>query len=114
MENRVEWLEPSHNLRGLDREQLIADLANALRGRVESAFLFGSYAKGDYRPDSDIDLILVVTTNDNFVLRPLKFNDLLGVFPRIDMFVYTPKEFQSALQQPSFVSDQSRHWRQLI
>jgi predicted nucleotidyltransferase len=36
----------------------------ALNTKIESIFLFGSWAYGDPKPDSDIDIYLVIPDND--------------------------------------------------
>lgn len=42
------------------RPRLIRDLRKLLKGKVVSAGLFGSFAKGSIRADSDIDVLVVV------------------------------------------------------
>ncbi len=110
----IEWLKPEENLRIVDREQIISRLRSALSTRVESAYLFGSYARQDFRPDSDLDLIIVVKTDTSFPQRAALFEDLKTIFPRIDFFVYTPEEFETGLKEASFISDQSNSWIQLV
>ena len=41
---------------GTLREQLLADL----KGRIHSIVLFGSVARGEARPDSDIDFLIII------------------------------------------------------
>ena len=40
---------------------------------IEQVFLYGSYAKGNYREDSDIDVVIVVNnlSGDFFSIHPL-------------------------------------------
>ena len=40
--------------------ELKRELAGALGPRLEAAYLFGSRARGEARPDSDIDVLVVV------------------------------------------------------
>jgi len=77
------------------------DLSARLAGRVQRAYVFGSYATGDFRPGSDIDLILVAETNLPFVERPGLFNDLYELFPQLDILVYRPEEFEAQLEKPA-------------
>jgi uncharacterized protein len=60
------------------REQLLAELAalqKPLRQRgVDSLALFGSFVRGDARPDSDVDVLIDVAPNVRFSLV-----DLVGV-----------------------------------
>jgi hypothetical protein len=65
-------------VRDISRDQLFAGL-RALRPHFERAgvthmALFGSRARGDNRPDSDVDLIVEVASNQKFSLL-----DLIGV-----------------------------------
>ncbi len=48
---------------------------------VESAYLFGSYVKGNYHKDSDIDLALVFSELDNSFLKQV---ELMKLGSRID------------------------------
>ena len=50
-------------------------LIKALSGRVQAAYVFGSYATGRQRPGSDLDLVLVVDTNRPFLERAWDFFD---------------------------------------
>lgn len=70
-------------MRNLDREQLIAELQR-LKPRFEHEgvthmALFGSRARRDNRPDSDIDLLIEVDNTKKFSLL-----DLAGVYGIIE------------------------------
>lgn len=88
-------------LAGVDR--LPADfeqnLCAKLSGRVERAYVFGSYGTADFRPGSDVDLILVVETSLPFVERPRLFDDLYQLHPRLDILVYTAEELKVQLAE---------------
>lgn len=62
----------------MTRDQAIAEIAlstEALRARgVEAAYLFGSTARGEARPDSDLDVFIDIAPNARFSLL-----DLAGV-----------------------------------
>ncbi|MCF7929634.1 MAG: nucleotidyltransferase domain-containing protein [Spirochaetales bacterium] len=88
-------------LRGLSKNGFIQEIRSLLRGRVESAWIFGSLAAGDFSRTSDIDLILVTETEVPFVLRPSLFEDLIDRFPALDLLVYTPQEFTRLISDPS-------------
>jgi len=77
--------------------KLCAMLAN----RVEAGYLFGSYGTPEFRPGSDIDLILVTQTDLPFVERPQLFNDLYQLYARLDLLVYLPEELEALLQETS-------------
>ncbi len=38
---------------------------------IKEAYLYGSYARGDYNEDSDVDILLTVDANDVSVLRKI-------------------------------------------
>lgn len=90
------WPESSGNLPPLDfRERLCA----RLRGRVDRAYLFGSYGTEAFHLGSDVDLILVVNTGLPFVERGRQFMDLYDLFPQMDILVYTADELETLLEE---------------
>ena len=61
-----------------------------------SAFIVGSRARGDYRVDSDIDIVLVIKGVErmNHLERIEFFSDILLEVPgEIEYRVYTPEEW---------------------
>lgn len=82
-------------------QRFIERLQEALEGRVEEAYLFGSLAEGTWDRDSDVDLILIVDTDIPFTQRAEAFFDLYELSPRIDLLVYTPNEFEQLKRQKS-------------
>ena len=54
--------ELEHHRTELNIEALVAYLA--AQPDVLAAYLFGSYARGDARPDSDVDLAVLLSTTD--------------------------------------------------
>ena len=50
--------------------ELRRQLARVLGARFEAAYLFGSRARGEERPDSDVDVLVVVR-------RPFDYGDLI-------------------------------------
>jgi len=86
---------------GMQPDEFIQKLCTILRGRVESAWLFGSFGSPAFGPQSDIDLILITPTKTPFVRRGEAFFDLLDIGPRIDILVYTPEEFSKLTSKPS-------------
>lgn len=87
------WRDP---IKGKTREEFINSLKNILHGRVESAYLFGSFAQGKTRAN-DIDIILIKDTTQNFVERSREFFDLYELACPIDILVYTKQEFENLL-----------------
>jgi predicted nucleotidyltransferase len=86
---------------GRTPEEYEAELKRLLAGRVQAAYLFGSYGTSEFGRDSDIDLILVVDTAEPFLDRPLEFPDLIDLVPSTDLLVYTPEEFANLTTDPS-------------
>jgi len=61
----------------------------------EKVILFGSHARGDATPESDLDLIVVMRTNLAFYQRPEQIMGFFGLrlWP-FDLFVLTPEEYR--------------------
>ena len=74
-------------------------LCEGLGLRLVAAYLVGSKARGDYRVDSDIDIVLVVDGVEslNQLQRIELFTGLLLEVPgEIEYRVYTPREWEEA------------------
>ncbi len=63
---------------------------------AEMIILFGSYAVGNYRKDSDVDLLIIKKTDEPFLERQKRARLLLRTTTPVDLFVLTPEEFESA------------------
>src|SRR5947209_10538830 len=79
----------------------------------EKVILFGSHAHGDARPDSDLDLIVVMKSDKPYLDRTVQVAQLF--IPRgwpMDMVVYTPDEWERDLEVigrlPSMIKDEYR------
>ena len=90
---------PVNKLTKARLQQVKRQLRKKLQGRVTSAFIFGSCSGYSFNISSDIDLIIIKKTNKSFTKRAEEFYDLLDVFPRIDILVYTPEEFERSSKQ---------------
>lgn len=44
--------------------QYVAELQKIYGKHLKSVILYGSYARGDFRPDSDIDIMILLDLND--------------------------------------------------
>jgi predicted nucleotidyltransferase len=68
---------------------------------VEACILYGSFVRGDYLPESDIDvLILVQTARKTFLKRTDAFRDFFLPLPMdVDLKVYTREEAEDMIQQ---------------
>jgi len=77
------------------QHHIISDLAEF---NPEKIILFGSYARGNWDEESDIDIIVVYRTEKKFMDRLeelyVKWN-----FPKaIDILAYTPDEFTEMMK----------------
>src|SRR5664279_90335 len=65
------------------------------RFEPEKIIIFGSYARGDAREDSDVDLLVVAETDLPVRERFPAIRSVLGDFPAaFDVFWKTPGEYQ--------------------
>ena len=60
----------------------------------EQVFLFGSWARGEADEVSDIDLIIIKPTDEDFFDRIRTVMRLLNHPGAVDVLVYTPEEFK--------------------
>ncbi len=60
---------------------------------LQCVILFGSQAREDYTPDSDLDLLIIGYFQKKFINRGVKIQDKYEGEPQLDVFFYTPKEF---------------------
>ena len=66
----------------------------------ERVILFGSHARGDASKGSDVDLLIVMETDDPVTRRALPIRKALWGFPfPKDILVRTPGEFEKAKDQ---------------
>lgn len=76
-------------------------IAEALQ--PEKIILFGSYAYGKPTPDSDVDLLVVVETNQSRIERYLAVSKCLRPRPfGVDIVVKTPDEIKRAIERGDF------------
>ena len=81
--------------------EVLDQVREYLRDRVKACYLFGSCAKGTFRVDSDIDLLIIAESSLPFIERLFTYEHLLDIFPRIDFFVYTEEEFSRHINNPT-------------
>jgi len=68
--------------------------------------VFGSAAKGNVGPYSDIDLVVIKKTALPYFKRVQQLVDALDYDVDIDFLVYTPEEFAKALEEKRFFSEE--------
>ena len=92
-------------------EEFLERLAEALDGDFE-AYLFGSFARGDWLRDSDIDVIVVSRR-----LRGVPWHERYPMLRRLapdahpfDILAYTPEEFEELARRSATLASAARHW----
>ena len=82
-------------------EEITRRIVEAFHSR--RVILFGSRARGDYRPDSDIDLFIEMESKEKPWKRRMKVSKLFHPRPwAMDFLVYTPREVEE--RKNSFAS----------
>ncbi|MEM4640767.1 MAG: nucleotidyltransferase domain-containing protein [Thermofilum sp.] len=88
-----------------------AERAEDVLGSVE-VYLFGSYARGDWLSDSDIDLIVVTDSFKGLDLgrRHALVRKLLPPDRGFEILTYTPEEFEEAKRRSIVIQDAAEYW----
>ena len=60
--------------------QYVEEVRKIYGERLKSVILYGSYARGDFRPDSDIDIMILVDIKP-IAKSDAHFQKWLGVYP---------------------------------
>lgn len=83
---------------------VLSEALRKIKG-IDAAFIYGSYAKGDERADSDIDLCVIGTIDEDILVRMV--SGLENSLKReINYTVYTKKEFTAKRRKKdSFIAD---------
>lgn len=89
-------------------EKTLHSITNIILQHCEpdEIILFGSYAKGCDRLDSDLDILVIGDFKQSKFIRNLELNELLNQFPiNIDLHLLTSEEFEVEYQKPfSFIN----------
>jgi len=85
-------------------ESLLADVVGCVLsvGNPQKIVLFGSRARGDSRPDSDLDLLIIEDSGLPRYRRSARYRRALcGLFPAKDVVVWTPDEVEEWREVPN-------------
>jgi predicted nucleotidyltransferase len=71
----------------------IEDVVRQIVGKFRplKIILFGSYARGDFRPESDVDLLVVMETTQKPVRQEIEICHNIEYHFGLDLLVYTPQ-----------------------
>ena len=98
-------------------KEALSQLAEELKknlGPIEM-FLFGSFAKGDWFEDSDIDIIVVSETFKGKTMAE-RINVIRRLAPdnlAFEILAYTPRELKEALVKSIAIQDASTYWKKI-
>ena len=82
-------------------EALLKEALERVAG-INFAFVFGSYAKNEFKPESDIDMAVVGEVKEELMIKSLK-NLEKTIRREINYHLYTKKEFKEKIKANSFV-----------
>jgi predicted nucleotidyltransferase len=66
--------------------------------KPQKIILFGSYARGNPRPESDVDLLVVMNTSLKESKQSLEIRRQLDVMFGMDLIVHTPKRLKQRVE----------------
>ncbi len=94
------------------RKRIPASVIRAVASQIAKEFkpkkiiLFGSYARGKPRSESDVDLLVIMNTSLKEWEQSLKIRRSLGVMFGMDLIVRTPKKLAQRVKMgDSFLQD---------
>lgn len=93
----------------LDRAAVLSAVESAIRRlaedrpEVQRIILFGSMARGDAVPGSDVDLLLVLSASDRPFLNRIPLYLPAGIPVGVDVFPYTEEELRRMLAQGNWL-----------
>jgi len=98
MQTREEWerLADSPAKRRAYIKKICQRIAEEFK--PEKIILFGSYAYRKPRPDSDIDLLVVMQFEEDYFIQAFKIRQQLSLSLPMDLLVRTPEQLQYRLE----------------
>ena len=88
-----------------ERESVpLAEIVDRIRscGDPEKIVLFGSRARGDAKPESDVDILVIEKSDQPRFKRSSRYRKaLMGLVPSKDIVVWTPDETEEWREVPT-------------
>lgn len=84
-------------------EMELKKIIGSVKG-VKYALIFGSYVKGNFRADSDIDLLIIGQVDENDLIKKLKPLEK-SIQREINYHIYSEDDFKQKLKQKSFLQN---------
>lgn len=68
---------------------------------ITKVFLFGSFVKGNYTPDSDVDILIIIKQIDTpFLKRAELFRDFFRNIPfELNLLIYSVDEMKKMIEE---------------
>lgn len=85
------------------KNELVRIVEALKKAGVKKIIVFGSLARDDIGPASDIDLLVVHETKKRFIERLVEIYELIDPKYALDLLVYTPSEFNEMKKKSIFV-----------
>ncbi|MBE8538707.1 nucleotidyltransferase domain-containing protein [Geoglobus acetivorans] len=81
--------------------------------RIKKAVIFGSSVRGEFKKDSDVDLIIVSDIFEGLspIKRPVDLYLEWNLDYPVDFICYTPEEFEKLSKRPSLVREALKEGR---
>ncbi len=87
---------------------IVKDIIDQLQPyKPERIILFGSYASGKPTRNSDVDLVVIKKTTEPFLERQKQAHLLLRTTTPVDIFIFTPDEFEKAKNNNLLIKEAS-------
>lgn len=86
---------------------VVGDIVNQLQKKFDpdKIILFGSYARGDFSKDSDMDLLVIKNTNSSYHNRLIEARRCLHTTTPVDLFIFTQDEIERNLTNNPFLAE---------
>jgi predicted nucleotidyltransferase len=77
---------------------------------IDFAFIFGSFVKNEFKPESDIDIAIIGTISEDHIIKALGTVEK-AIDREINYHLYSLKEFKSKLKTNSFIRNIIKNYK---